>query len=224
MSDTFQILDYDIPTVGGRSIAQNPSGVLRRAAIRCSLSVWIIKNNHIPQEALRILQSDARIRWNVSPSFAGDCAAYINMKAAQLQEEIREQCQRIAESIARGPRVDRYGEITELERKRFERNLSIQQRKLENLIEDSEAGFAYMGAAYDFSAALSWQRRITQRVAMINEVYYAGLESLAENDAIRAAARDGMPQEILADYIQDNGDSELGRILAELLREQSFDS
>lgn len=224
MSDTYQILDYDIPVVDGVSIAPNPSGAFRRFAVRTSLSVWMIKNNFIPSDALRILQSDARITWNVSPNFAGDCQAYLETKAANIQREIREQCQRIQESIRRGPRVDEYGEITERERKRFERNLGIQQKKLENLIEDSECGFEYMGVKnFSFAPALNWQKRITQRIALINEVYYAGLESLASNDAIRAAARNGMPFEILADYVQDHGDTELGRILAELLAEQRLD-
>lgn len=75
MARTYSLLQYDIPERQGEARVRNPSGTLRRLAVRTSYSVWVVPQDRVPWGLLDGW-THAGVRWHLVP-FAAEAAEQI---------------------------------------------------------------------------------------------------------------------------------------------------
>lgn len=219
MADNYSVLVYDIPTVPSQ--IQNPSVNLRRMCVRINLSCWLVKNGRIPFQVIEDLNRGIGVRWFVTPVFAGDVDSMLEFVRDNLQIELREHCERVTALLEAGPttKQGRNPSTDPLDVTRWERNIRLAQTRVTKLIEDSEVACSEFGLDVNFRKATGWLSRLTQRIVERTEAVQNAAYTLPTNDPIRAAAlAQEVPDEILADYVQDNGGETEGEILAEVTR------
>lgn len=215
------LLIYDIPEgaeLDGRPVL-NPSGFLRRIAVRVNLSCWVIPEGDIPYNLLNNLRR-AGATWHVVRFAPEEGRKLIEMAIESLRKEVSEAVSRSTtarqnaeEQLDQERDMTDPSEVAKAEQRFLRRAEGIQNR-YEELTAGLEAAAAKFGIA---PRALN----LNAANAAINAIK-AGMEVRAEAFAKAAAAakadgtqngailgqmaqQDNLPAGILADHLRDNG-------------------
>ncbi len=229
------MLQYDIPGVpaemnrGDNPVPPfpNPSGFLRRRALRLTLSVWAFDKDRTPWQLIRDMDQWSQIyagrdmpnggvvktiRYHVH-DFSPDATEGILKQAAQVMREDLERDKKAQatalatalETLTEANRAHDAGEITWQERDKARLKYKSYRKTIlkrtEKLVSDLELAAKSFGM--DWAGIRSSQALTSARA----EVYTQGAEALAPNaPASRAAIEAVLPPEILADALEDQGE------------------
>jgi hypothetical protein len=214
MARTYSLLQYDIPERRGEARVRNPSGTLRRLAVRTSYSVWVVPQDRVPWGLLDGW-THAGVRWHLVP-FAAEASEQI---LALATETLRSQIAAIQASADKslqdaGAKLDgdeaaAHGPAsTEAAHNLYQRRARRICRRAERLLADAEAAARCFGMPVDelpLGAARAAIRGL-QVAAQQRAALYAAMAHQVVGTMLEAAAgASDVPPEVLADFIEENG-------------------
>jgi hypothetical protein len=208
----FSLLQYDIPERRGQQRIPNPSPRLRRFAIRSSYSVWIVPSDRIPWPLLNSWEEQG-VRWHLAP-FAADEAglkAVLTLATDALRRQVEAIQASAKKSLAKA--AQKHGEKTD----GLEKDERRIVRRAERLLADAESAaraFGIEGGTLGLGAALTGVRALAtanqERAAL-----YADMAQQVKDPGMKAAALEGeVPVGILADFIAEESDEDMGHVVA----------
>jgi hypothetical protein len=206
----FSLLQYDIPQRRGQRRIPNPSGRLRRFAVRSSYSVWIIPSDRIPWPLLNAWEEQG-VRWHLAP-FAADEAglkAVLQLATDALKRQVEAVQASARKSVEKAK--EKHGEKTD----RLEKDERRIVRRAERLLADAQSAAKAFGiAGLPLQEALAAVRALgsanRERAAL-----YADMAQQVKDPGIRAAALKGeVPAGILADFIAEESEEDMGHVVA----------
>ena len=197
----FALLVYDIPTGAGYNARRD----LRRTALYINLSCCIVRKDALPHHVIGRLRS-VGATYHVADFDTSASEGLLAFAAQNIRQDLANARRRLQETIERGPDAD-----TPDGRARYRTRMRAALTRYRNLLADYRAVTREFNLTINLDVA---QAGLTAMDALANrraEAYCRATASLPEGDAIRAAAEeDAVPEEILADYVQDHGDEEAG--------------
>ena len=214
MSDPIQasLLIYDIPE---KAPIANPSGRLRRIAIRANLSCWIVPNHLIPYSLLNYMAENGAT-WHTVQFDVSEAQKLLRMANEAIKRDMEAAVARTAKSIAAAelayeqpaddappPTVSDFEERTQRAIKRAKQVLGDLEEAAKVFGIDPAATpvrWAYAQAEVLRSAAHDRARRYAGAGVKAAEV--GGFDGQAVANAVAA---DAIPAGVVADFIQDHG-------------------
>ena len=213
------LLIYDIPS---SSNLENPSGRLRRNAVRVNLSCWVIPTADIPHHLLSEL-SEGGATWYTVKFEASEAATIVQMVTEAVKKEVREAINRSREDAEQA--FDRWTGRAEYRGRALSREERLEKFKIrathaadrvEELIEEVTEAAGRFGVTPQTlrlqwaTGALNAIRTATERRV---EEWKAATEALKARTApdsnlgavAAAAEADALPAGILADAVDDAG-------------------
>jgi hypothetical protein len=200
------LLVYDIPK---RTDVANPSGRLRRCAVRINLSCWAVPESEVPWGLLDRMR-EGGATWHLVPFSEGHAEALARLAVACLEAEVA----RVQESLARSAdRLDARLELDaddedSLTESEHTRRLRKAAQRARRLLADArgacaafglDAGVVPIQAAARTVDALAANARARARA-------YTGLAEAAQGTALAVAAADSdVPVGVLLDHLEDEG-------------------
>lgn len=201
---------YDIPD---NLDVTNPSGYLRRLAVRINLSVWVMREDNVPHAYLAELTEEG-VSWHLIP-FAGVSADYVY---GLCNLALNGECERIARSARRSiltaERTCRdTGDV-----ERFRKRMRASTLRAARLLEDSRKAGSVFGIGLPITDLVRQVHALHVR-ALARSTAYLTMRDAVRGSEMEAAARaEDIPGPILADWIEDrSGESMEG--LQELFRD-----
>lgn len=198
------LLIYDIPS--SVSIA-NPSGFLRRRAVRVNLSCWVIPEERIPYKLLTRLR-EAGCTWHVVRFDATEADKLIVMVRQSLAKQAEEAVLRLGESIdGVEPREGEAGLETA---DRLRSRTRQAEKRVRELLADLETAAKSFGIARDVWDARAMTKRlaiVTERATRKAAAYVAGTAAMAAIDPKVAALAeaDDVEPGMLLDLLEEGG-------------------
>jgi hypothetical protein len=213
MARTYSLLQYDIPERRGEARVRNPSGTLRRLAVRTSYSVWVVPQDRVPWGLLDGW-THAGVRWHLVP-FAAEAAEQI---LALATETLRSQIAAIQASADKslreaGAKLERdeaaHGPAsTEAAHSLYQRRARRICRRAERLLADAEAAarcFGMPAGELPLGTARAAIRGLQVAAQQRAALYAAMVHQVAGTRLDAAANASDVPAEVLADFIEENG-------------------
>lgn len=201
------LLIYDIPEA---SRVPNPSGFLRRMAVRINLSCWVVPEGDIPYARLNEMAAGGA-SWHVVRFDAAEAGKLVAMAAAAIRRELRDALRRAKRSAARAAAAlesgkSSVGKYTEQARaqvsrvKRLMRDLKQAAERFEIAPESLPLTQAARGVDA-IQAAMHTRARLYAEAAE----QARGQATAAGEGMANAAAADTVPAGVLADFIEEAG-------------------
>ena len=198
------LLIYDIPE---RSGVANPSGFLRRMAVRVNLSCWVIPEGDIPYHRLHAMATGGAT-WHVVRFDAAEAWKLVGMAAAAIRRELRDALRRARRAAGRAAAAVEAGES---DPGRYDERARSTVRRLRRLLSDLTAAAGRFGIAAEGLPLLAAARGIDALQAAMKaraRLYAEAAEAvrrLGDEAMARAAEADLVPAGVLADDIDDRG-------------------
>lgn len=224
-ASTACLLIYDIPDA---SPVANPSGVLRRFAVRVNLSCWVIREAHVNHPT--VLQLLNRMReggatWHTVKFEVGETEKLVDMAVTAIRNDVRAAVARARAGI--DTQETRFGseELPLAEReKAYKATARAIVRRAQRLIDSVRQGCERFGIVPDvyrgFLDAMSgnvseFDARVKARcetfttaVRNARRAVKSGTRSERKAGEIRAATQalvsEAMPADIFADFMEEN--------------------
>lgn len=210
------LLIYDIPVPrNGESEIPNPSGRLRRIAVRVNLSCWVIQEGDIPYKMLDDMAARGA-SWHVVRFDSNEGRRLVRMAISAMRKEIEDaversrRCHETAEQILED---DGDANATRLRQRYLQRAEQICTR-FETMTRDLEAAAHRFGInpntlriSQAHTVIQAIQTAMHTRARLYSEAI-ARLRAVNTTDAnamANAMANDQVPAEIAADMLEDNG-------------------
>lgn len=202
----YSMLMYDIPSA---CPIANPSGRLRRCAIRVNLSVWVVRDDSTPHNLLNRLHA-AGVSWHLIP-YATDANEGVY---ALCRDALRAEADRLAKSLQRSiARADaRY--VEDGDRNAYYRRLRAAHARCERLATSYASAAATFDLTYDVDDALAGLARQHARAVARAAAFASMTQTVSRQDLRAAAEEDSIPASILADAIEDERGEDMADVHA----------
>jgi hypothetical protein len=202
MAEPMCMLLYDIPT---NAPVPNPSGRLRRIAVRVNLSCWVVPESRVPYHLLHDM-AQGGASWHVVRFDTGEAGNLARMALDALRKEADAAVRRALRSEGRA--ADRAAE-PEADPDAYLNLVRRAVRRAEGLLADLAAGAASLGlGGLDTGNGLASLANL-RSAAEARALLYAGMREEAEKAgdarAAELAARDEVPGVVLADMLEERG-------------------
>lgn len=213
-TQSLSLLTYDIPERAG---FPNPSGALRRRALRVNLSCWVVAQGREPWTLLERM-AEAGVNWNLWEFAPSASEGILKVAAANMRRELEENARREARALERidaardeaeanpanGPRT------LDAARNRHTRERAEVLKRSERLardLEEAARAFGLDAATLPFAATRTRCEAIRALNGARANLYAAMTEVVApEQPELAAAARaDTLPVGVLADAAEEAG-------------------
>lgn len=207
------LLIYDIPE---RSEVANPSGKLRRVAVRINLSCWVIREGDIPYYLLDEMRQGGAT-WHVVRFDAAEGGKIVGMAIAAMKKELKDAIDRARAALEAASQRVQDGRDSAAE---FEQRVRANIRRHRQLIQDLtaaaqrfgiDAGAAGIGDAATAVAciqtAMVERARLyadaARRLRQTGTSLGAGMAAAAEGD--RPSGGAVLHAGVMADVMDENG-------------------
>ena len=207
---------YDIPE---STEFPNPSGTLRRRALRINLSCWVVEEGRTPWNLINRMSS-AKCNVHLLPFSEEATPELLRMAVADMARELRDAAARERASLKRLDERLRQVEsdptngdqtIDKARREHSTRREAVLKRT-EKLTRDLQAAAESFGldvSNLPFGDSIARVVALRQITTTRAELYAGMVDALPESDPVAMAAREdegNVPASILADYIEERTD------------------
>lgn len=213
-NNTMQVslLLYDIPET---SKYPNPSGVLRRRALRVNLSCWIVDQQRIPWTILEEMTS-SNVDWHLWDFDSGATQKILQKACISMRRELEENAAREKDSLDRAERqrdeVLNNPESTHTDvvraNNKYEKDRTLILKRSEKLVKDlEEAANSFNLDMTQFPFGRNYERVNALRTLQGSraQLYAELAEKMKDTPIGKAASESEVPAEILADYAEEHG-------------------
>jgi hypothetical protein len=214
------LLIYDIPeeVQPGHEPIENPSGLLRRIAVRVNLSCWVIPEGNIPYTVLHHMQENGAT-WHVVKFDVDETPKLLQMCISAIRSDIRNTLERARQSMNRAGQSlltpDSDPNIEELRQSHIKYCKASKAivKRLRGYLADMEVVSGQFGIPSTtvnlptatqaiFALQSTMQQRARMYVQSINQL---SAKLGQTNPVVRTAKQNGIPAVVMADYMDDNG-------------------